>query len=109
MNGTRAAAAELVTGILSGIDAVADVEVVVCPPFILIPEVAERLRGSGRIGWSGQNLDTHPACAYTGEISGPMLPDFGCTNVIVGHSERRTLFGETDAVVAEKYASAQSA
>jgi len=109
MNGTRAAAAELVTGILAGIDAVADVEVVVCPPFILIPEVAERLRGSGRIGWGGQNLDTHPAGAYTGEISGPMLRDFGCTYVIVGHSERRTLFGETDAVVAEKYAAAQSA
>jgi triosephosphate isomerase len=51
----------------------------------------------------------HKSGAYTGEISGPMLRDYGCTYVIVGHSERRTLYGETDAMVAEKYGAAQVA
>ena len=110
MNGTRASSAVLVDGIQRGISAAGDVEVVLCPPFILIPLVAERLASAaGRIAWGGQNLDAHASGAYTGEISGPMLREFNCTHVIVGHSERRTLFGETDAVVAEKFAAAQTA
>ncbi len=108
MNGTRAAATGLVGDILRGVAAAGDVEVAVCPPFILIPLVAEMLQGSS-VRWGGQNLDPHESGAYTGEISGAMLRDFGCTYVIVGHSERRTLYGETDAVVAEKFAAAQAA
>lgn len=110
MNGTRAQAAALADGILAGIPTLGDVEVAVCPPFILIPLVAEKLKpAGGRIAWGGQNLDTHPSGAYTGEISGPMLRDFACRFVIVGHSERRSFCSETDAVVAEKFAAAQAA
>ena len=109
MNGSRADAAALVGGILNGVGRLGSVEVALCPPFILIPLVAEAVRATGRIVWGGQNLDTHAAGAYTGEISGAMLRDFGCTYVIVGHSERRAYYGDTDAVVAEKFRAAQSA
>jgi triosephosphate isomerase len=68
--------------------------------------VAERLAGSA-VGWGGQNLSAHKSGAYTGEVSGPMLKDFACTYVIVGHSERRTYCGEDDQLVAEKFAAAQ--
>ena len=109
MNGSRADAAALVAGILNGVGRLGPVEIALCPPFILIPLVAEAVRASGRIAWGGQNLDTHAAGAYTGEISGAMLRDFGCTYVIVGHSERRAYYGDTDAVVAEKFRAAQTA
>ena len=109
MNGSRADAATLVSGVLAGIGRLGGVEVVLCPPFILIPLVAETVRASGRIAWSGQNLDTHASGAYTGEISGPMLRDFGCTYAIVGHSERRAYYGESDAIVADKFGAAQTA
>jgi triosephosphate isomerase (TIM) len=109
MHGTRAEAELLVDGILHGLSSLAGVEVVVCPPFILIPAVAAKLAtAGGRIGVGGQNLDPHASGAYTGEVSGPMLRDAGCTYVIVGHSERRTLFGETDEVVEQKFVAAQA-
>src|SRR5581483_5793231 len=100
MNGSRAQATALVNRIARDARALADVELVLCPPFVLIPLVAELLRASGaRIACGGQNLHAQAAGAYTGEVSGPMLRDYDCTYVIVGHSERRTLFGESDAVV----------
>ena len=74
---------------------------------MLIPVVAEWLGGS-RIAWGGQNLSAHKSGAYTGEVSGAMLRDFGCSHVIVGHSERRALYGEGDEVVAEKFRAAQN-
>ena len=83
-------------------------EIVVCPPYILIPGVADSLAGSS-VAWGGQNLSTEPKGAFTGEISAAMLLDFGCKYVIVGHSERRALYGETDELVAEKYAVALEA
>jgi triosephosphate isomerase len=93
-----------------GIESAANVEIAVLPPFILIPAVAALLKQTdGRIACGGQNLDTHSSGAYTGEVSGAMLRDFGCTYVIVGHSERRALYGETDAIVAEKFEAAQAA
>jgi triosephosphate isomerase len=82
--------------------------VAVCPPSIYIPLVQTLLEGSG-IAWGGQNLNVNKSGAFTGEISGAMLRDFGCKYVIVGHSERRALYGETDAVVAEKFKAAQAA
>lgn len=108
MNGSRAESAALVDALKTGVSAASRAEVVVCPPFILIPLVAEKLAGSA-VAWGGQNLSVHKSGAYTGEISGPMLKDYGCTYVIVGHSERRTYYGETDALVAEKYGAAQAA
>ena len=106
MNGTRASATTLVDGILADLDGAHTVEVVICPPFVLIPAVAERVAGkSVKIG--GQDLDTHDQGAFTGAISGDMLKDHGCEYCIVGHSERRTLYGETDDLVAHKFAKAQ--
>jgi triosephosphate isomerase len=109
MNGNRAEASALVDGIVSGLDGLDAVDVAVCPPFILIPLVAERFGNGAAVTWGGQNMDIHESGAYTGEVSGHMLRDFGCTYVIVGHSERRTLYGEDDALVAEKFAAAQRA
>lgn len=110
MNGTRASAAELAAGIARNLASPQRAEVALLPPFVFIPLIAEVLRpAGGKIVYGGQNLDPHPSGAYTGEISGVMLRDFGCTYVVVGHSERRTLFGETDATVAEKFAAAQAA
>ncbi|HEX9810691.1 MAG TPA: triose-phosphate isomerase [Burkholderiales bacterium] len=110
MNGTRASSAELVAGVARVIGSVANVDVALLPPFILIPAVADLLKPmGGRIAYGGQNLDTHASGAYTGEVSGAMLRDFGCTYVVVGHSERRALYGETDSLVADKFAAAQAA
>lgn len=106
MNGDQADAAKLLDGILAGIGEVKSAELAVCPPFILIPATAEKLAGSA-VKWGGQNLDTHNSGAYTGEVSGPMLKDFGCTYAIVGHSERRSYYGEDDSVVAMKFGAAQ--
>lgn len=72
-----------------------DVEIVVCPPFTALAEACDRLMGTG-IQIGGQNLHWEDKGAFTGEVSAPMLKDLGCTHVIIGHSERRTLFGETD-------------
>lgn len=106
MNGSRREAEQLLAGVLAGMGEVKKAEVAVCPPFVLIPRVADLLAG-GAVAWGGQNLDVHDAGAYTGEVSGAMLKDHGCRYVIVGHSERRSLYGETNAVVAEKFKAAQ--
>ena len=108
MNGSQAEATALLEGVKQGMAAVKQAEVVVCPPFILIPAAATLLKGS-RIAWGGQNLDVNKSGAFTGEVSGPMLKDFGCSYVIVGHSERRALYGETDQMVALKFKAAQAA
>jgi triosephosphate isomerase len=108
MNGTRAGVVELLDGIKAGIGAVPNAEVAVCPPFVFIPEAAARLAGTA-VTWGGQNVSTHASGAYTGEIAASMLTDYGCKYVIVGHSERRTLYGEDDALVAEKFEVASKA
>jgi len=108
MNGSRAASKALLAAVRQGIGADVKTEVAVCPPFLYIPLAMEVLMGSPVV-WGGQNLDPHTTGAYTGEIAGLMLKDFACTYAIVGHSERRALFSERDAVVAEKYSAAQSA
>ncbi len=107
MNGSRTESAALLDGIKKGASSASKAEVAVCPPFILIPLASEKLAG-GMVAWGGQNLSVHKSGAYTGEISGPMLGDYGCTYVIVGHSERRTLYAENDVMVAEKYGAAQA-
>jgi triosephosphate isomerase len=89
-------------------DATGAVGVAVCPPAVWLDAVAERLRGSGvRLG--AQNVHPEDAGAFTGEVSPPMLRDLGVHYAIVGHSERRQLFGETSAFVAEKVRAAQAA
>lgn len=108
MNGSRSESAALLDGIRKGVSNASKAEVAVCPPYIFISLAADKLAGSA-VAWGGQNLSVHKFGAYTGEISGTMLKDYGCTYVIVGHSERRTLYGENDALVAEKYGAAQAA
>jgi triosephosphate isomerase len=80
----------------------------VCAPFPYLGQVAERLRGSP-IGCGAQNVSEHAQGAFTGEVSAAMLAEFGCRYVIVGHSERRQLYGETDAQVAGKFAAVKAA
>jgi triosephosphate isomerase len=108
MNGSRAEATVLVNGIRQGLSTVKNAEVAICPPFILIPLVSTLLDSAG-IAWGGQNLSVQKSGAYTGEVSGVMLRDFGCKYAIVGHSERRALYGESDQLVAEKFKAAQEA
>jgi len=80
----------------------------VCAPFPYLAQVAGRLRGS-TIAWGAQNVSEHAQGAYTGEVSAAMLAEFGCRYVIVGHSERRQLYGETDAQAAAKFAAVRAA
>lgn len=108
MNGSRDGVRELLEGIKAGIDAVTVAEVAVCPPYIFIPAAEEQLNGS-TVAWGGQNLSTEASGAFTGEISASMLLDYGSKYVIVGHSERRSLYGEDDALVAKKFAVAREA
>jgi len=84
-----------------------DVEVVVLPPFTAIRSVQTLVDGDKLlIGYGAQDLSVHPAGAYTGEISGPMLAKLGCSYVVVGHSERRQYHHEDDALVNAKTAKA---
>ena len=103
MHGSRASNRALLDALLAGIDGLKRVESAVCVPYPYLGEVAERLAKT-RLAWGAQNLSEHAQGAFTGEVSAPMLAEFGCRYVLVGHSERRALYGETDAVVAAKFA-----
>ena len=76
-------------------------EIGVCVPFPYLAQAAAALDGSV-VSWGAQDISAHAKGAYTGEVSGPMLKEFGCRFALVGHSERRTLHGETDQAVADK-------
>jgi triosephosphate isomerase len=108
MNGSRSSIKELLEGIKAGMGDVKSAEVVVCAPAIYLADVSEQLSGS-KVAWGGQNLSTEAKGAFTGEISADMLLDFKSEYVIVGHSERRTLYGDTDQLVAEKFEVARKA
>ena len=83
-------------------------EIVLCPPYVCLPAVIEAVRGS-QLGVGGQNIFWEKEGAYTGEISAPILRAVGCSHVIIGHSERRQYFGETDDTVNRKLKAALAA
>jgi len=104
MNASKESVNKLILGILSGMGEVSS-EVVVCAPFPYLSQV-EALIADSQVKLGAQNLNTNSAGAFTGEVSANMIKDFGARHVIVGHSERRSLYGETSSLVAEKVKSA---
>ena len=105
MNGNLAENAALLSGLKSALEGIT---ALVCVPFPYLAQAQTTLNGSS-IAWGAQNLSEHAQGAYTGEVSAAMLQDFACSHVIVGHSERRSLYGESDQLVATKYQVAQAA
>jgi triosephosphate isomerase len=105
MHGNRAANQALLDAVVAGIGALAEVECAVCVPYPYLGEVSGRLAKT-RLAWGAQNLSEHAQGAFTGEVSAAMLAEFACRYAITGHSERRQLFGETDAAAAAKFAAA---
>jgi len=108
MNGSNAANAELVDGIVAGMPQSDSVELLICPPFPFLAAMAAKLSGTG-VALGAQNVSQHQAGAYTGETAPSMLSDVGCTYVLVGHSERRAIMGESSEMVAAKFQAAQDA
>ncbi|MDH4316388.1 MAG: triose-phosphate isomerase [Gammaproteobacteria bacterium] len=108
MNGSKAANAKLTREILAGWADTASVRLLVCPPYPYLGILAETLSGTP-VALGAQNVSQHASGAYTGEVSPGMLKDMACEFVIVGHSERRALMGESSDIVAEKFAAAISA
>ncbi|GIW99954.1 MAG: triosephosphate isomerase [Pirellulaceae bacterium] len=101
MNTLRASAVELASGIARAWGSDSLVEVAVCPPAVYLTDVVRAVEGSA-VGVGAQNMHHESSGAFTGEVSGPMLVDVGCRYVILGHSERREYFHETDEVVNRK-------
>ncbi len=106
MHGSRANNPGLLDALLVAASGLGAVECAVCVPFPFLGEASTRLTGS-KVALGAQNVSEFDSGAYTGEVSAAMLVDFGCMFVLVGHSERRALFGETDSQVAKKFAAAQ--
>ena len=106
MHGSLVQNQELLDTVVSGTRSLQNVSCVVCVPYPYIAQAQSILKDS-HVAWGGQNVSQYHHGAYTGEVSADMLVNLGCQYVIVGHSERRTLFGEGNEVVAEKFYAAQ--
>lgn len=106
MFGSLAQNEALLKAVVAGATDMPGVDCAVCVPFPYLAQAQHLLRGS-RVAWGAQDVHQMEKGAYTGEVAASMLKDFGCRYVIVGHSERRSLCGETSKLVAEKFAAAQ--
>lgn len=101
MNLNRGQSLSLVQSLVESLRGVSDVDIAVCPPAVYLGELGKALHATN-IGLGAQNVNSKTEGAYTGEISCSMLKDVGCRYVILGHSERRAIYGETDSMVNEK-------
>ena len=108
MNGDLASNQALLQTLTGALPALDGVSCVVCAPYPYLAQVRDMLRSSS-LAWGAQDLCQFERGAYTGGVSAAMLVDFGCRYVIVGHSERRALFGDSDEIVAAKYRAASGA
>jgi triosephosphate isomerase len=106
MHGSRAENAELIEALLLGMPGQMTAEVAVCPPFVYLWEVGRLLKASN-VALGAQSVCAEAVGAFTGEVSASMLKDVGCRYVIVGHSERRGIYKEDDALVARKFLAVQ--
>lgn len=108
LNGSRDLVRSLVGDLVAGAGDGIEADVAVCPPFVYLSEAAAALNGSPiRLG--AQDVCAESEGAFTGEVSASMLAEVGCHYAIVGHSERRSLYGEDDALVARKFVAAREA
>ena len=108
MNGSKSSVDRLLAGIVAGAGEVRRSEIVVCPPFPFLETASRAIGGSG-VHLGAQNCSSESSGAFTGEVAAAMLADFGCRYVIIGHSERRTLYGETETIIAKKLTAAVAA
>ena len=108
MHGSLAANRRLLEALQQGLHGIGGAQCAVCVPYPYLAQAESALSGTS-IAWGAQNVSEWAQGAYTGEVSGAMLRDFGCRYVLVGHSERRALYGETDKQVAAKFQAAQGA
>jgi triosephosphate isomerase len=108
LNGSLAGNEALLKAVQAGVSAAKDRICAVCVPYPYLAQMGTLLRGTA-IAWGSQDLSRHEKGAYTGEVSGAMVAEFGARFAIVGHSERRSMFGETDSIVADKFAAARKA
>lgn len=108
LNGSLAANDALLKALLKEIPQGGSAACAVCVPFTYLAQARDALQGSP-IGWGSQDCSRYEKGAYTGDVSAKMVAEFGSRHAIVGHSERRTIFGDTDAIVVEKHAAAKGA
>ena len=107
LNGTRESNQQLLQGILANSAGLDHCDVMVCPPFVYLADVASHIAGSDVL-LGAQDLSAESSGAFTGDVSAAMLRDVGCSYAIIGHSERRALFGDSDAIVAKKFQAAHA-
>jgi triosephosphate isomerase len=108
LNGSLAGNEALLKAVQAGVSAAKDRICAVCVPYPYLAQMGTLLRGTA-IAWGSQDVSRHEKGAYTGEVSGAMVAELGARFAIVGHSERRSMFGETDSIVADKFAAARKA
>jgi triosephosphate isomerase len=106
LNGSLATIEQLLKAILDGSAQVPSAEIAVCPPYVYLPAAQSRISGSA-IALGAQDVSDQDSGAFTGEVSAPMLREFDVRYCIVGHSERRHIYGESDALIARKFAAAR--